>query len=691
MSSPTQPSTANGPSSTVDLAARRLLILLIVPEHQTWNQARALSYFWSFGLEEGLQANGCDVVTIPAFSGIGASDRRGWLGRVQDLFRVHSFDQVWVNASQVVMDSAMLSQLEVRVPVRVAFFDSSLDYSTEELTRDRSLAERRSRALGQLRAFTHIVCAEEKDRALFAQVGFDRSYWMPGFMPLRLIRDEPQKPVRNTACFTVMPGSPLMAWAAKPEHRVLLDPLKVTDDAVKIASRFDSLNHEVLTRLPAFPGGGEFPQAVHGPHIKLLRALRNESVEAQLNQLRQHLAYVVDPTVQARLVEKILLSLAGGVPVVLPKSLAAQIASVVGEEGLLVYDEKDPDSLKALLSALAANPEQRRERAATGLAAMRRDFSDIHRLAGCLEWIRSAPMAAPKDLPQKAGTSLGPSNAADRQGSSASAGAQPVRTTAYILTIGDPVFVRCREALDKQTISNFDIDIIDHISPISAAGTEMLRRCKTEFLIQIDEDMILFPDAVEKMERYIAAAPDNVGMICFYLYDEDREENIQGIKIFRTSQIHKVYFRDTKASDMDLIDQMDSLGIKWVAHPDVMGLHGTSYSLESIYLRYKTMYEKDIRLWNIVTADIWRKAEKYRQTGDPLQLFALLGAAHGVINAPFAADAEKNFNEYRLKSIEIFKRLLASRPPHASIYDPAVQVPPSKSPPIPFEQVVWKS
>jgi hypothetical protein len=103
------------------------------------------------------------------------------------------------------------------------------------------------------------------------------------------------------------------------------------------------------------------------------------------------------------------------------------------------------------------------------------------------------------------------------------------------------------------------------------------------------------------------------------------------------------------------------------------------------------MYEKDIRTWNIVTADIWRKAEKYRQTGDSLQLFALLGAAHGIINAPFAADAEKNFKDYQLKSIEVFKHFLCTQPTSASLYDPAAKPKPALSQPIPFDQVQWKT
>ena len=111
-------------------------------------------------------------------------------------------------------------------------------------------------------------------------------------------------------------------------------------------------------------------------------------------------------------------------------------------------------------------------------------------------------------------------------------------------------------------------------------------------------------------------APDDVGMICFYLYDIDREQNIQGVKIYRTQHVKNLEFRDRKASEMDLLGQMGRKGIKWIAHPDIVGLHGTQYTPESIYLRYKTLYEKDIRTWNIMTWDLYKKAVKFRKTGD---------------------------------------------------------------------------
>lgn len=149
-------------------------------------------------------------------------------------------------------------------------------------------------------------------------------------------------------------------------------------------------------------------------------------------------------------------------------------------------------------------------------------------------------------------------------------------------------------------------------------------------------------------------------------------------------------FQDVKASEMDLLDQMGRQGIAWILHPDVMGQHGTHYTPATIYRRYKTMYEKDIRQWNTLTVDIRRKADQFRESGDLLALFALLGAAHGIVLAPLVSNREKDARQYALKELEVFTRLFLSEQPTTQPYDPSKSDMPLSNPPIPFDQVQWK-
>ena len=266
-----------------------------------------------------------------------------------------------------------------------------------------------------------------------------------------------------------------------------------------------------------------------------------------------------------------------------------------------------------------------------------------------------------------------------------------IKTTAFILTVGDPAFEYCKKAIARQTNQNFKVNIIQNVSPLSAADQEMINRCDTEYFIKVDEDMILHPDAVEKMQAVMDAAPDNIGMVCFLLYDEDRESNIQGIKIFRTSDVKDLRMQNIRANDMNLTEQMGQKGIKWVAHPDVVGRHGTIYTPETIYRRYKAMYENNISVWNCLQSDMRKKADKYHRTGNPLELFALLGAAHGIINIPHIKECQgKDAKEYCLKELDTFKRLLLADSPACMPYEPGGKGKVFLNEPLNFEQVQWK-
>lgn len=268
---------------------------------------------------------------------------------------------------------------------------------------------------------------------------------------------------------------------------------------------------------------------------------------------------------------------------------------------------------------------------------------------------------------------------------------QQSRVTVFALTIDDPVFLSCLDALHKQDCKGFVVDVIRNFRPVSAADQEMMRRCSTEYFIKLDEDMILNPDAVRRMTACMDAVPADVGMICFHLYDTDRETKIQGIKIFRSGCLGGMHMKDVRASDMELLEQMNERGIQWVLHGDIVGLHGTCYTPNSIYLRYKSMYEKDISVWNLLTWDIRKKADRYRETGDVNQLFALLGAVHGIIVGPHAADVEaKNTELYNMKELDLFRKLFLEEPPFIMEYSSSRSPKEFKNQPLTTEQVQWR-
>ena len=260
------------------------------------------------------------------------------------------------------------------------------------------------------------------------------------------------------------------------------------------------------------------------------------------------------------------------------------------------------------------------------------------------------------------------------------------RTSVFVLTVGDPAYEHCMTALNAQP-DRFPMYCIKDVAPFSAAFQLAIDNCRTEFFIQVDEDMILFRGALEAMERTMLSAPANVGMICFHLYDDDLGHPIQGVKIFRRAALEGTHSNDVQTSEMDLLGQMNARGFDWVLHPMILGRHGAVYTKETIYRRYKAMYEKDIKAWNSVDAFIVKKTNDLLASRDIKDLYALLGAWHGVIAAPLVADQEAhNTAGYHLKELDVLQRLFIDKA-NGFPYEPGRKVGDARTRPVPIARL----
>lgn len=81
------------------------------------------------------------------------------------------------------------------------------------------------------------------------------------------------------------------------------------------------------------------------------------------------------------------------------------------------------------------------------------------------------------------------------------AGCFSTDTTVFVTTIGDQAnFDGCLAHLECQTLG-CHVEVIDRVVPMSAAFQQMHEQCKTPFYVQLDEDMILVPEAVQQLEE----------------------------------------------------------------------------------------------------------------------------------------------------------------------------------------------
>lgn len=694
--------------------------LLLQLEFPTWATARPWTYSANFAVQEGLTAAGIECVTIPVIAETPCSSPYSWVSHARRIFAKRTFDQVWVWLVHTPLDADTLEWIAGLAPVRVGILMESLSYDAEDYAWAPHLRLRRTHVEQQIQYMTHVLAPDERDADDLNARRVAQALWFPSMVCERFITLPPTTPLHQHAVFHGTPYGPRQSWVTNP---VLHDRLvyQKAGPSTQYHQLFDQLQQHAAACLRRGPAS----EATMQQYVQTLQKIRLGEFREWMTGLPQWPAIVNLPSLAKFYGGRVFEGMAAGRPLISwniphhPRNLAL----FEEEQDILLFPADDPDALARQIDRIRRDASFAQALATNAQRKLREYHTAERRLRDALHWIETGVEPSYGLTPSSAyalKTSGGvpishistdraveilePCNNRNVQsrktavasplpehitGQNKQTLAESIKTTVFILTIGDEVFASCKQAIDAQQSCRFALEIIRNVSPFSAAAQEMVARCNTPYFIQVDEDMILGPDAVATMEAAMDAATDNVGMICFHLFDEDRQLNIQGVKIYRTRLMQGLSFRDLKASEMDILGQMKQRGIKWILHPDVKGKHGTSYTTDTIYRRYKTMYEKDIRTWNTLTWDLRKKADKFRETGDPLQLFALLGAAHGIINAPHAQDKEKDFQQYDLKELDVFKRLLIETPPLTMPYDSNAQGQPLPNNPIPFDQVQW--
>lgn len=231
--------------------------------------------------------------------------------------------------------------------------------------------------------------------------------------------------------------------------------------------------------------------------------------------------------------------------------------------------------------------------------------------------------------------------------------------TVFVQAAGqNPNYADCLTALGNQTV-DFTLDIVKDYSPIPVALQEMQNRCKTPFYVGVDEDMILFPDSIEKMFSEMQTVQDKVALMVFLLRDVHLNEKIFGVKIYRTQYVREVpYKSDNIACDADQANRMTQRGYKVEHKYTIMGEHSPKWTPQLIFERYLNLWEKYKAFGYEWIGDVPRKlGEIYRQNPTELNLCALMGAYTSMISPGPVLTGEKDFNTVR-EEFKILRKLL---------------------------------
>lgn len=222
-------------------------------------------------------------------------------------------------------------------------------------------------------------------------------------------------------------------------------------------------------------------------------------------------------------------------------------------------------------------------------------------------------------------------------------------TIFLITTNNNPNYQDCLDSLYRQTL-HAEIDIISNYYPISKAFQEMFNRCKTKYLIQVDEDMILYPHAIRTLYNKIKYASDKVAMVAYELHDTHLDFDLYGIKIYN-NEIYKQFplKQNTFSGSLIQIDEVKQAGYTWLNEKGILGLHSPKWTNELIFSRYYDLMDKYKEKKYKWMGELPKKLlEMFKKESNELNLYALLGCLINLLcnkNKPIEKDDSKK-NQY---------------------------------------------
>jgi glycosyltransferase involved in cell wall biosynthesis len=240
-------------------------------------------------------------------------------------------------------------------------------------------------------------------------------------------------------------------------------------------------------------------------------------------------------------------------------------------------------------------------------------------------------------------------------------GSQKMDVTGLVLSIGEKTTRRAIQSLERQTIPLKEIVLVENVFPFHKAMNEGVSRIRTPFFIQCDADMVLDPDCIEIMQKFIK---EDIAVYIGYLYD-DLLGKIQAVKMFRTECVRKVGFSDIISPDTDCINRLYEMGWNYIfvrrnaskyGHfPDVLGSHKPEYTpiytfekfkLQGTRIRYRGVFQEFVSCLT-----------KLKNNTHPMAMIALIGLCHGL----FLEESKDILRPYtRSRDFELLKTFMTN-------------------------------
>lgn len=164
--------------------------------------------------------------------------------------------------------------------------------------------------------------------------------------------------------------------------------------------------------------------------------------------------------------------------------------------------------------------------------------------------------------------------------------------TIFVIETGEPSLQRCLGNIQSQTYKNFQLKIISNTYPMWKAFQRMLDECTTKYFVQVDADMLLKNFAVEQLVNRISSQNENTAISVAWLWDDDVERQILGVKIYNHDICVRFPYKDSVSCEVGQIKEMEKHGFK----VDVMGMPDTESDCFGLHFPSQTP-EMAFRRW----------------------------------------------------------------------------------------------
>ncbi len=212
-----------------------------------------------------------------------------------------------------------------------------------------------------------------------------------------------------------------------------------------------------------------------------------------------------------------------------------------------------------------------------------------------------------------------------------------MEVTGLVLSMGEKSTQRAIESLKKQTVPCKEIVVVENMSPFYRAMNKGIKKVKTPFFVQCDADMVLDPDCVETMLKFVRK---DIGIIIGYLND-DLLERIQAVKMFRSECFKHVRFSNHVSPDTDYIYRLKQKGwdycfarrqkSRYDHKPEVLGAHKPEYTPLYTYEKFKL--EGSRMRDRGVFQEFLGYIDKLGKNPHPMAPVALVGICQGIVSA----------------------------------------------------------